>query len=142
MRLREERQRQCVSRALSLKGQQDVPGRVFSVQVERGFKCDLASSAIIYFNLICCKKMPLVPLMSTREKMLHPLHLRLPPSSATGVLPSLLNALGYIPVVRRLAGQDTGATGSAGVHCLSSAQVTGLSPAVSSEVQCLMGEGR
>lgn len=43
-----------------LKRDCDVPGRVFNIQVEKGLRCDLASSAIIDFNSICCKKMPVL----------------------------------------------------------------------------------
>lgn len=43
-----------------LEREYDVPGRAFTIQVEKGFRCDLASPVIIYFNSICHKKMPLL----------------------------------------------------------------------------------
>lgn len=47
------------------------PGRVFNIQVEKGFSCNLASLAIIYFNSICYKKkVPLWLFTETQKKML------------------------------------------------------------------------
>lgn len=47
-----------------------MPSRVFNIQVEKGFKCDLASSAIIYFNLISCKYEELARKLVTLEREL------------------------------------------------------------------------
>lgn len=43
-----------------LKRECDVPDRIFNIQIEMGFRYDLASSTIIHFNSICHKKMPLL----------------------------------------------------------------------------------
>lgn len=53
-----------------LKRECDEPDRVFNIQVETGFRYDLASSTIIHFNSICHKKMPLLLFTQTHEKML------------------------------------------------------------------------